>query len=164
MLARTKLSLVAAVFAISAAFSVPASAALKVDYKKGSDAEVTFKTEWTKKEFVKAVKRYLKKNSFDDLASYFAAKVDPSKNYDPFSSSTFLDAKYGSDLKLIFKDKKNVFVVWRGKQRLYRFNGPDDAVIPVPGPEAGAGLAGLAMAGVGAYMVRRRRQETAATA
>lgn len=164
MLARTKLSLVAAVFAISMSIAAQASAGLKVDYKKGADPEVTFKTEWTKKEFVKAVKKYLKKNSFDDLAAYFAAKVDVSKNYDPFSSSTFLDAKYGSDLKLIFKDKKNVFVVWKGNKRLYRFNGPDDAVVPVPGPEAGAGLAGLAMAGIGAYMVRRRRQETAVAA
>lgn len=38
------------------------------------------------------------------------------------------------------------------------------SVTSVPGPEAGAGLAGLAMAGIGAYMIRRRRQDKAATA
>lgn len=35
-------------------------------------------------------------------------------------------------------------------------------VTSVPGPEAGAGLAGLALAGIGAYAVRRRRKEVAA--
>lgn len=34
----------------------------------------------------------------------------------------------------------------------------DVPTVPVPGPEAGAGLAGLAMAGIGAFVVRRRRQ------
>lgn len=149
----------ALILAASCIIAVPASAALKLDYKKGVDPDVTFQTGWTKKGFVRSVRKYLQNNSFDDLAGKFAATADPSANYNPFTSRTWLDAKYGSDLRLFFRDQKNVFVIKHHGKRLFRFNGPDDAPVAVPGPEAGVGLAGLAMAGFGAYALRRRRQQ-----
>jgi MYXO-CTERM domain-containing protein len=99
-------------------------------------------------------------NTYGEISGYFASFLDTGEDIEGISTVTKLGGRKASSwlAEITFNSGTIGFVAADVSGTVTPTTGE---VVPVPGPEAGAGIGALAMAGV-AYVAMRRRKQLAA--
>lgn len=150
---------IAAVLAMSS--FAPAKAAVLDDLGLSYMGEYVFKSSVnTASSFWSILQDVATTNTYSQISSYFQDLLDPGEQIEGISTVTKLGGRASTSwlAEITFNAGTISFVAADVGGTVTPTTG---AVVPVPGPEAGAGLGALAMAGM-AYVAMRRRKQFAA--
>lgn len=151
---------IATVLAISS--FTPAKAAVFEDLGLSYIGQYTFKSTVSEASgFWSIMEELALTQTYNEIAGFFASKLGINESIEGTSDI----GKFGGRVttpwfgQITFENQTISFSSASFNDQVTTFS---DAVVPVPGPEAGAGLGALAMAGMAYVAMRRRKQNLAA--